>query len=61
MALTTAGGSGRVTSPTPRSDHTSVGMGVGERLLPPPDLGEQIGRAEVQVVLVDSGHGASAV
>jgi hypothetical protein len=36
-------------------------MSVAERLLAPPDLGEEIGGAEIEVMLVDPGHGAHAV
>ena len=37
-------------------DQADVGMGVGERLRPAPDLGEQIVLVEVQVRLVEAGH-----
>src|SRR5439155_13957052 len=38
-------------------DQANVGMRVGEHLRPAPDLGEEIVLIEVQVELVESGHG----
>ena len=39
-------------------DQANVGMRVGVHLRPAPDLGEEIALIEVQVELVESGHGA---
>ena len=45
----------------PEVDDARGRVRVGERLRPPPDLGEQICGAQVQEVFVDPGHGAPAV
>src|SRR4030095_4253721 len=43
----------------PQIDQANVGMRVGEHLRPATDLGEQVVLVEVQVELVEAGHGAS--